>query len=215
MNITALKQVFILSGVILFSSLNVTAQRTNFSGVWGIDISKSDFGNVPSYAVVKQFDINQNNDTVFIKRVAVNPDGVQRISMEEISLDGKLCATVLPKGKITSAITWSSNNQTMTINSSYRDSENPEIAYKISQAWSLSTNKNELTVSMVTPGYSIRTVYIKTKKEDFGVKEKGALDKEPLFDPKVITAPKIIFFSVIPSILIMYGSFLFFTRRRK
>ncbi len=211
MNTNFLKQFFILIGVMLFSSLKLTAQKTNFSGIWGINISKSDFGEFPPNVTVNQYDINQKDDTIFIKRLTLSPDGRSVISNEKISFNGKPCISVMPKGKITSAITWSPDKQIMNINSSYSTLENPtEIAFKISQSWSLSKDGNDLVIKMVTPAYSFRAVYSKAKKGAIVAK-----DSEPFFDPRVITIPKIIFYSVIPGILIMYGSFLLFTRKKK
>jgi len=211
MKINAIKQFFILSCVMLFSSLDLTAQKTNFSGVWGINISKSDFGNVPSNVAVQQFDINQKDDTVFIKRIIMTPDGSPITINEKISVDGNPCTSTTYDGKTkASTISWSPDQLIMTINSVYSLPGKPEMGYKISQNWSLSKDGNELMVSMVTPGYSIRAAYSKVKKGDIVAKE-----KEPFFDPKVITIPKIIFYSVIPGFLIMYASFLLFTRKKK
>lgn len=211
MKIRMLKNVLILS-CIIFSSFHAVSQIPNFSGLWGLDIPKSNFGSELPSAGVKQLTINQTKDSIIIQRIVASPQDVEYVSTENISLNGNLCTSVMPKGKLTSAITWSPDKKIMTINSSFNRSENPgEIAFRTSQLWSLSKDGSELHVSLTTPGYTVLSVYDKNVKASFTAK-----GVQEMIDKKNNSVLKIVFYAVIAAgILLICALLILFVRRRK
>ncbi len=210
MKINMFKNVLILS-CIIFSSFDAVSQMPNFSGTWGLDIPKSDFGSELPSAGVKQLNINQTKDSIIIKRTVASPQDVENVATEKISLNGDLCTSVMPRGKLTSGITWSPDKHIMTINSSYASENPPGIAYKISQIWSLSKDGTEIHISLTTPGYTILTVYDKNVKASFTAK-----DVQRTIDKKNSSAIKIILYAVIlAGILLICALLVLFMRRRK
>lgn len=141
----------------------VQLNRPSFSGIWKLNIEKSKFGNVPTYAAVQQFDITQKENAITIKRINLSKDSVVTTSKETIPLDGKTYSYTMDNRKTkSSAISWSPDEQTMTTVSTYSKPDQPtEIEYQLTQDWSLQIDGKELKVLLKTPGYMIEAVYDK------------------------------------------------------
>jgi hypothetical protein len=147
--------------IALTAALPPLAKRSDFSGKWIFNINKSEMGNIPERAAVKQFDVNQTKDSVYITRITVSASDKEIASSEVISLNGDYCSSVLSDGKIkTSMITWSPDEREMTTVSNYSAPGNTSnVLYTLSQIWKLDDTENELVVILTSPSYTIKCVY--------------------------------------------------------
>jgi hypothetical protein len=159
-----IKTLRIAIAITLLSNVSYGQIRpANFTGSWKLNVSKSEFGDIPQYAAVKQYDVRQDADSVFIKRIVVDQNNAEKNVDESISLDGKPTVHELAnKKKRISVITWSDDKKTMTTKSSYTVANDPdEIEYSVIQSWIISED-NSLRVTF--KGYDL------TDKKNFTIK---------------------------------------------
>jgi hypothetical protein len=163
------KLIFALGLVIvsLTSAKPQPSNRVNFSGKWVLNLDKTELGNVPERAAVKQFDVKQARDSIYITRVTINSNDEEVTSSEIGGLDGTPYSLVLSDGKTkTSTISWSTDQKEMTTVSRYSAPNNPdEIQYTLSQVWKLNEEKNQLIIMLTSPSYTIKCVYDKVNNE--------------------------------------------------
>ena len=139
------------------------APKSNFSGSWILNVEKSEFGNTPQNAAVKQFSIDQKVDSIYIDRITINANNEQEKSSEVLSFDGKECVKSFPNGRIKkSSVTWSPDGNVMTTVSSYSAPDDREkIDYVLTQTWEFANNNKELLVNLQSPAYTIKLIYDK------------------------------------------------------
>jgi hypothetical protein len=135
----------------------------DFSGKWVLNVTKSEFGDIPLYAAVKQFDIKQNNDSIFIKKITIDENNHEKETTENISFNSQPSIQILDNKRTKkSAAQWSSNGQVLTIANNYSLPGEPEkIDYSFLQTWSLTEDGKELNVNLKSPTYSIKAIYDK------------------------------------------------------
>jgi hypothetical protein len=139
---------------VLFSifilSLGFTyAQKTSFAGNWTFSESKSQLGEGRFRAPASKLVVTQNETTLSLERTGKNRDGQDVTSTEKYTLDGKECSNSGAMNNVKkSTVTWSSDNKTMTINSSStfeRDGNSMEI--KTVEIFTLSADGKSLTIN--------------------------------------------------------------------
>ena len=148
---------------VLSSATNIHVVNTDFSGKWTLNVTKSQFGNIPLQAAVKQFEIKQSEDSIFIKKITINSNNEEKKSLETVSFDSKPCYQLLDSKRTkASAATWSSEGQVLTMANSYSFPDEPDkIEYSILQTWALTNDGKDLIVILKCQSYAIKAVYEK------------------------------------------------------
>ena len=144
------------------ATISANAQQINFSGQWKLNTSKSEFGKVPPYAAVKQFDIQQQNNVISIKRVTIDEKDKEYITSERDDINSKPESFLMADHRTkTNTLSWSEDGKMLTTVSTYSAPDDPtDITSKISQTWSISS-AGEFVVTLTTKSYTIKAVYDK------------------------------------------------------
>lgn len=137
------KQVLLLTAV-LFTLTSMAPHRTNFSGNWKLNESKSVRGN--TLCIYDQGDrmrcdsmkIAERADFLTIDAVGLSPGGALVTRHEKLTFDGKESeVTLTRRGKMFTA-KWSGDGNTMTVNSLvYLDIDGERQEFKVTEVWKL------------------------------------------------------------------------------
>lgn len=143
------------------SPVRVTAQQVNFSGKWLLNESKSEFGRVPPYAAVKQWEIRQDGSKLFVNRVLVNARNEETKSSEEDFIDGKPHEVKLAPGNTKiNTISWQ-DDKSLKMISEYKNPTDPTKNYTLITVWTLGEDGKTLLENFTSPTYSLKAVYDK------------------------------------------------------
>jgi hypothetical protein len=123
------------------------ADRTNFSGTWKLNESKSELGNFGRFAP-RTIKADQKDDALAISRTAPSFDGNDVTTTETLSYDGKETeTTVFGNSKRKSTAKWSDDGKTFTINYTLLlDFNGQTNEIKGTETWALSDDGKALTV---------------------------------------------------------------------
>ena len=106
--------IFLLAPAILFSFAS-KPERADFSGEWKLNESKSDLGQMASFATTA-IKADQKGDNISIARTAPSFDGGENTSTETLTFDGKEAESkVFGNSTRKSTGKWSDDGQTFTI----------------------------------------------------------------------------------------------------
>lgn len=157
---------YIIVVVFLVTTFALTgrAQQTNFSGVWKLNTSKSEFGGTPSMAAVQSYVIDQNAKDISLKWTTVDNNNQETTSSQKLALDGSEVSAYLEQSQRTrtSTIQFSKDGKTILFNKSYSKAGEPkEIDYSLTENWALQNEGKELVINLKSPGYTIKAVYDK------------------------------------------------------
>lgn len=153
-NLKSLKislQTVLFVGLFLLFSVVAVAQKSNFTGGWTLNETKSPtpengFRMGATKIIATQTDLNLSIDRTYQGR-----DGEDMVAKETYTLDGKECENLFFQSmKRKSTATWSEDGKVLTINSVTffeRDGETMEM--KSSEVWKLNENANELVMEVV------------------------------------------------------------------
>lgn len=108
--------VTLFSSLLMIPALSLAGEKTDFTGQWTLNESKSDLGEGRFFAAIKM-SITQDGNTVIIERTRTGRDGEERTNSETLTMDGKECINEGENRKTTSTVTWSDDGTTMTIKS--------------------------------------------------------------------------------------------------
>jgi len=126
----------------------------NFSGKWVFDEEMSDVGNGGTGNVDWQMEIDQDDDVLFVKRLSVVEWGEDRITTEEILLDGtEVISEVFNAPRISTA-NWDEDAQSIQIRSTVtftRGGRSMEM--KSSEEWSLREGGDLLQIDRSSTGF--------------------------------------------------------------
>ncbi|MCR8556961.1 hypothetical protein KXD93_04880 [Mucilaginibacter sp. BJC16-A38] len=75
----SLYSLLLIGGLFFTAAFKVRPEKTNFSGTWVLNISKSDFGDSPTYVLQKQLDITDNSTSIKIKYTATTEAGADSV----------------------------------------------------------------------------------------------------------------------------------------
>ena len=134
-----------LSAVLLsFSSKNY---KSNFSGAWKLNESKSDLGQFSQFAV-RTIKADQKDQAITVTRTAPSFNGDDMTTSETLTYDGKETeTTIFENSKRKSTAKWSDDGQTLTINYVLLLEFNGQsLEIKGTEAWTLSPDGKSLTV---------------------------------------------------------------------
>lgn len=140
--------------IFMLSVTSVFAQNANYSGTWSFNESKSKLPEMGFRRAATKIIVAQDNLVLNAERVSQGRDGEERITKEKFTLDGKECENVAFMDRTRKSVaTWSADGKVLTIKSSMifdRNGESRET--KSSEVWSLSDDKNTLTVESTMDG---------------------------------------------------------------
>jgi hypothetical protein len=151
----------------LFASAGLMAQ-TNFSGTWGFNESKSNFGDTQFRFAATTLVITQEGNNLTVESTMPSRDGGERKTTDKYTLDGQVSENPGFNNSIRkSTVTWSADKTSMTIASTStfeRDGETREM--KFSQTWKLAEGAKLLLVDNSFTGQNgeIKTTVAYDKK---------------------------------------------------
>jgi hypothetical protein len=153
---------------IICSSEFLPNKKTNFTGTWVINLSKSDFGESPLYTAPKQLKIVQDYDNIEIERVVITASGLDSTMHEKVSLNGKPFEMITADQRTrVYKINWSKDEQILIeeYSSSYSGNAS-DVEYNTTEKWALTPDGLGLILDKqvkVANGYAyaIKAVYDK------------------------------------------------------
>lgn len=151
----------------LLLSFTTPAYKTDFSGNWALNESKSELGDFGGRFAARKIKVEQKDDAVTIAKTVINMNGEEITNSETLSFDGKTSETTgMFNSKRKSTVKWSDDGQSFTINYTVtfeRNGETTEITGK--ETWSLGADGKTLTlqVSSSSPQgeFSMKAAYDK------------------------------------------------------
>jgi hypothetical protein len=132
------KAMFAVSTVLLFAASLVAQGKTNFSGTWKLNVSKSDFGPLPG--PTSRVDVIEHKDPALkVTTTAETAQGNQSFT-SNFTTDGKEVVNKRGPQELKSILTWDGSK--LVVNSKLNMNDQ-DIAIKA--VWSLSADGNTLT----------------------------------------------------------------------
>ncbi|MFH0755897.1 MAG: glycosyl hydrolase [Bacteroidota bacterium] len=126
----------------------------DFSGNWLFNEEISEVGNGGTGQVAYRMKVIQDEDLMFLKKYNIVEWGDDRITSEEIRLDGQEMKSVFWNSPRSSKVIWIEDPGTMKIDSKItftRGEQSSEM--KSSESWSLSGNGSRLTIHQKSTGF--------------------------------------------------------------
>jgi len=140
--------------------------KTDFSGTWTFNESKSNLGEGRGFRSASQITITQDGINLTAVRQRTNQDGDLTSTTEKYTMDGKECVNTTGRGPSKSIVTWSADGKTLnfaTTRTFERDGETNEI--KSTEVWTLADTKTLSVIStFVMQGNERKTTLIYDKK---------------------------------------------------
>ena len=138
--------VLLLAPAFLFAFTTKT-YRSNFSGTWKLNESKSDLGPMAQFAT-RAIKTDQKDDAISISRTAPGFDGGDETTSETLSFDGKeIESTVLGNNKRKASAKWSDDGNTLSVKYVLNlDFNGQAFEVKGTETWTLSSDGKTLTV---------------------------------------------------------------------
>jgi hypothetical protein len=121
--------------------------RSNFSGDWKLNESKSDLGAMAQFAT-RAIKADQKDNAITISRTAPGFDGGDATTSETLGFDGKeIESTVFGNSKRKASAKWSDDGNTLTVNYVLNlDFNGQTFDVKGNEVWTLSSDGKTLTV---------------------------------------------------------------------
>jgi mannan endo-1,4-beta-mannosidase len=126
----------------------------NFSGQWIFNEEKSDVGNRGVGNVPYEIDVYQDDDLLDVKRVMIVEWGDDRITNEEILLDGTEMKSEFFNSPRISKASWNDASQSVVINSTVKfDRGGHSFEMKSTEEWSLQKEGKILKIVQTSTGF--------------------------------------------------------------
>ena len=140
-----------------FTLSSMTANRTNFSGEWKLNESKSNHGHLlciydgGDRMRSKTMKIAEHADFLTVDVASSFPNAALVIRQEKLTFNGKESEfTLMGRGK-KSTVKWSDDGQTMTVNSVvYLDINGEKTEFKVTEVWKLINNGKSISLQANT-----------------------------------------------------------------
>ncbi len=139
-----------LSGLFVFflTSAGLLAQP-NFSGTWGLNESKSNFGNSEFRMAAVTMTIAQQGNTLSVESTQPGFDGGEMKQSAKYNLDGNPSEnTGFMDMMRKSVISWSADKSAMTVTTTMNFDGNE---FKTTETWKLSADGKVITIEQVMP----------------------------------------------------------------
>jgi len=158
--------VTLISSLVMVPALSFAGEKTDFTGQWTLNESKSDLGEGRFFAAVKM-SVTQEGESLTFERTRTGRDGEERTSSETLTMDGKECINEGENRKTTSTVTWSDDGTTMTIQSVREFNRQGEtMEMNSTEVWTLSEEGTILKLqSDTTSGMGERSVTLIYEKK--------------------------------------------------
>ena len=167
MNLSLFKKIFSLLVISAFLlSFTSNNYKTNFTGNWKLNESKSDLGQFAQFAV-RTIKADQQQDSIRVTRTSPSFNGDDMTISETLTYDGKETeTTVFENSKRKSTAKWSDDGQKLNVNYTLLlDFNGQSMEIKGTEAWTLSTDGKTLTVQISSSSpqgdFSSKAVYDK------------------------------------------------------
>jgi len=143
---------FLLSTCVFTSSAKdvLPAEKTDFSGTWKLDESKTDFGEGRHFAA-HQLVVTQHENELAVERSSTGRNGREFKFTSDYKLDGQQHDQEM--GNRTAKVTaeWQNEGKAVQINTDMKFERNGEtFEFHTLESWSLSDNGNTLTIDLKT-----------------------------------------------------------------
>lgn len=136
-----------LIGIILISAFTLKPAKTDFSGKWKLNESKSELGQFANFAP-RLIETLQTDSGISISRTAKSFDGEDVTTKEVLTFDGKLAESAMfGQSKKKSSFSWSEGEKVMTITYTLLlefNGQSSEVKGK--EVWTLGDDGNTITV---------------------------------------------------------------------
>jgi hypothetical protein len=134
-------------GIFLFSSIDVFAQKANFSGTWNLNEGKSNLGDSQFRGSLK-ITATQDANALTLVRLSKGRNDEDRTTNEKYALDGTESQNSGFMNTVRkSKASWSADGKILTINSVMTfEREGEKREFKSTEAWSLSADGKNLTI---------------------------------------------------------------------
>ncbi len=144
---------FLASLFLMAFSLNIEAQKPNFSGTWSFNQQKSELGQPSGQGGQRPFGmggtltIKQAGNTLTVQR-ETSRQGETRTFSSNYTLDGKESANTSGRGSSKSTAVWSSDNKSLTITTiSTFEFDNQRRESKSVEVWTLADGGKSLVIN--------------------------------------------------------------------
>jgi hypothetical protein len=141
--------------LLLILAASFKTDKTDFSGTWVINMTKSKFGDAPAYTAAKQIKVVQSNDQIELENTIIGDTQDSTARMTIPFNEKGLTLTDGEGHKRVITTDWLSGNEVLNITSSvkFKDDSGSE-EYQSAERWSLSEQGRVLTISKKVSAYS-------------------------------------------------------------
>jgi hypothetical protein len=158
---------FVIIGLALLFTAQLSAQTVNFSGTWALNESKSKFGDAQFRMAASILSVKQEGNNLSIDRTMNGPDGQEMKMTGKYTMDGKESENSgMMDMKTKSTVTWAADKKSFTIASSTlfnMNGDNREM--KSSETWKLEDDKTlRIDATNDTPDGDMKTSAVYDKK---------------------------------------------------
>ncbi|MEO6914767.1 MAG: hypothetical protein ABI151_03180 [Chitinophagaceae bacterium] len=154
--------------VVLTTSATILYYNADFKGEWTFNEKKSKLGEGRFRMNASKLKVTQDGDALGIERTNASPNGETIVSPEKITFDGKASeSTVFGNAKKTSTGSWSSDGQSMTINSTILfDFNGNSMEVKGVEVWKLLDDGKTLSIATTTTSQrgTVENTFVYDKK---------------------------------------------------
>jgi hypothetical protein len=132
------KGIVVILAVAAFAAGAVAQSKTNFSGTWKLNTTKSDFGMIPG--PTSRTDVIDHKDPSL--KVSVTAEGAQGKQQYTVNYttDGKECVNSLPGREMKSTLSWQGNNLVVDTKLKFQSND-----VTVKSTWTLSDDGKTLT----------------------------------------------------------------------
>jgi hypothetical protein len=153
--------------LLITAAFKTTRETVGLSGIWVLNVSKSDFGDSPAFVLQKQLEITDNKTIVKIKYTATTEAGADSIFTLTYTPGKVLDNLTAEKRTQHFQTSWVDNNQAFKIEHSSSFCSKPDtVEYHAVQHFQLSADGKELTLDKQVKvyngyAYAVKGVYEK------------------------------------------------------
>jgi len=143
----------LVSSVVFFLASGGLFAQANFSGIWGFNESKSNFGDSRFRFAATSMVVTQQGNTFTVESTIPGRDGGEMKTTSKYNLDGSISENPMFNTTRKSIVTWSADKTALTITSTMtfeRDGQSREM--KTTETWKLAEGGKVLIIESIRPG---------------------------------------------------------------
>ncbi|HZY37571.1 MAG TPA: hypothetical protein VFE53_13030 [Mucilaginibacter sp.] len=157
-----MRKAFII--VLLLLPLIGTAQKTDFSGKWNLNLKKTDLSRIPNWLPTRSFEIKQKNDVITIEAKMYDDQMDQHYYTETLPFDGTTTETITyGDNKRMVSMKWNFDNKGFMLSVRLAPSDGPS-GTDFTETWSLENDGKTLVIDRIPAqanGYALKAYYDK------------------------------------------------------